>query len=399
MEYKFTFIVSDIIQRSLENQVDVLSDTLQIMDDILGQFRLSVTNSLGNFNQLYYLNTPIVCTPFLEKYDDLLGGWVAEITIEVKTPLDRCDAPFDTFVSPTPSPSPTQTPGQVTPTQTPTNTQTPSVTPTNTPTPSVTRTQTPTPTKTPTNTPTNTQTPTQTSTPNASPTPTPSITPSATPAPFDPLSLGNLQHWYLSTSGATSASWTNLGLLGGSLNQFNASLRPSIITDTLGSFTGTAVNYSNAENQSNGFPLENYSGSSIFLVMKKNTVGNQNWTINLGGSPGIAMLIGTNPLEIQKNPTIQFADPPIPVGDPILLVASGESPSFFYATFNDVVPLFPSPVSRPDSSDFLAIGGDTGQTDNDTSIFEFLIYNRLLNASEYAQVVNYLKSKYQYNTW
>jgi hypothetical protein len=80
------------------------------MDDILGQFRLSVTNSLGNFNELYYLNTPIVCTPFLEKYDDLLGGWVAEITIEVKTPLDRCDAAFNSFVSPTPTPSPTQTP-------------------------------------------------------------------------------------------------------------------------------------------------------------------------------------------------------------------------------------------------------------------------------------------------
>ena len=110
MEYKFTFITSDIIQRDLANQVDVLSDTLQIMDDIIGQFRLSVTESLGNFNELYYLNTPITCVPFLEKYDDLLGGWVAEVTIEVKTPLDRCDAPFEPWTSPTPTATPTGTP-------------------------------------------------------------------------------------------------------------------------------------------------------------------------------------------------------------------------------------------------------------------------------------------------
>jgi hypothetical protein len=300
----------------------------------------------------------------------------------VKTPLDRCDAPFDTFISPTPTATPTLTPGL-------SPTPTPSLTATNTPTPSVTRTQTPTPT----------QTPTQTSTPGASPTPTPTITPSATPAPFNPLSLGNLQHWYLSTSGATAASWTNLGLLGGSLNQATSLLHPSIITDTLGSFSGTAVNYTGGEHQFNSFPLENYSGSSIFIVMKRNTVGSQNWTIDLAGSAGTCMFIGTNPVEIQKDPTIQPADPPIPVGDPILIAASGESPSFFYATFNDITPFDSFPFTRPNSSDFLSIGYDNGQTGNDTSIFEFLIYNRLLNASEYAQVVNYLKTKYQYNSW
>jgi hypothetical protein len=168
MEYKFTFIVSDIIQRSLENQVDVLSDTLQIMDDILGQFRLSVTESLGNFNELYYLDTPITCTPFLEKYDDLLGGWVAEISIEVKIPLDRCDAAFNPFVSPTQTPTPTNTPGLVTPTPTSSNTQTP--TPTQTPT------NTQTPTETPTQTPTNTETSTPTVTPTVTPTPTCPVT-------------------------------------------------------------------------------------------------------------------------------------------------------------------------------------------------------------------------------
>jgi hypothetical protein len=192
MEYKFTFIISDIIQRDLENQNDVLSDTLQIMDDILGQFRLSVYESLGNFNELFYLDTPITCTPFLEKYDDLLGGWTADVTIKVMIPLDRCDAPFNSFLTPTPTTTPTTTP---TPSVTPTNTATPTQTSSETPTPTPTNTETPTqtPSETPTNTPsetptqtptnTNTGTPTNTPTNTGTPTNTPSMTPTNTPTP------------------------------------------------------------------------------------------------------------------------------------------------------------------------------------------------------------------------
>ena len=208
MEYKFTFIVSDIIQRDLANQVDVLSDTLQIMDDILGQFRLSVTDSLGNFNELYYLDTPITCVPFLEKYDDLLGGWVADVMIKVMTPLDRCDAAFNSWLTPTPTATPTNTPSNTptgtpgaTPTNTPTNTETstPTPTPTNTETPTQTptntETSTPTPTPTNTETPTPTMTPTNTGTPTMTPTNTGSPTPSPTRASGNKLWNTNTTNW------------------------------------------------------------------------------------------------------------------------------------------------------------------------------------------------------------
>ena len=181
-DYKFKIIIADIIQRDLANQVDVLSDTNQIMDDIIGQFRLSVEESLGNFNELYYLDDNVVCTPFLEKYDDLLGGWVADLSIQVMTPLDRCDAAFNSWLSPTPTGTPTGTPE---PTTTPTNTETPTQTPTETSTPTPTNTETGTPTPTPTNTETGTPTPTPTNTetPTNTPTNTPSETPTQTPTP------------------------------------------------------------------------------------------------------------------------------------------------------------------------------------------------------------------------
>lgn len=177
-EYEFNCIVMDIIDRDLTNQVDVLSDTNQILDDIVGQFRLAVTNSLGCFNAKYYLDEDITYTPFLEKFSDLCGGWNAVLKIKVMTPLDRCAAAFNSFLSPTPSATPTLTP---TPSVTPT--ETPSETPTSTPSETPTSTPSGTPTSTPSETPTMTPTNTQTSTPSETPTNTPSITPTNTETP------------------------------------------------------------------------------------------------------------------------------------------------------------------------------------------------------------------------
>jgi hypothetical protein len=184
--YEFLVIVMDILEEDLSNQTDVLSDTNQMLDDIISQFRLSVTDALGNFNKDYYLNNPIVCSPFLEKYADYVGGWSATLKIEVMTPVDRCDAAFESFITPTPSITPTITP-TVTTTITPTSSETPTPTPTVTSTITPTVTQTPTtsetPTPTVTETPTQTPTPTVTDTPTQTPTPTVTETPTETPTP------------------------------------------------------------------------------------------------------------------------------------------------------------------------------------------------------------------------
>ena len=185
MEYEFNCIVMDIIDRDLANQVDVLSDTNQILDDIISQFRLSVTQSLGCFNSKYYLDDTIEMIPFLEKYSDLCGGWNAILKIKVMSPLDRCNAAFRPFVTPTTTATPTPTPTNTnTPTTTTTPTNTPSTTltatPTQTQTPTNTSTSTPTPTTTTTLTATQTSTPTQTQTPTNTNTPTNTQTPSTT---------------------------------------------------------------------------------------------------------------------------------------------------------------------------------------------------------------------------
>jgi hypothetical protein len=366
MTYEFQLIVSDIMKRDMDNMTDILSDTLQIMNDVISMFRLSYTEANGNYNEFYYVDEAVTIIPFIERYEDLLCGYSATLRIKTRTPLDRCVAAFNEFpsdpcVSPTPTPSITPSP-----TQTPNPTQTPTTTPTQTP----------------------------TTTPTTTPTPTPSPEP-----PFNPLSLGNLQHYYLSTSGATASSWTNLGLLGGAITQGDPLDQPSIITETLGSFTGTAVSYINGDRMVGGFTRTDFSSSTIFWVAKINSVDTaRGWSIIMGDSiSGINTAIQTFPLQISKDPSVLDAPS---LGTPELLMsASGTTASFFNASWNDLPSQFTNPFTGGDFSDVFNLGDNQGQTTSDISIFEFMVYNRLLTNSEYLQVTNYLKTKYQYSTW
>lgn len=131
MTFEFNLIVSDIMKRDMDNMTDILSDTLQIMNDVISMFRLSVTEQLGDYNKYYYLDDAVTMVPFIEQYEDLLCGYSATIRIKTKTYLDRCVAAFEDFPIETPcispSPTPSITPSN-TPTQTPTQTQTPTST-------------------------------------------------------------------------------------------------------------------------------------------------------------------------------------------------------------------------------------------------------------------------------
>ncbi len=97
-EWEFNCVVMDIVDRDLANQVDVLSDTLQIQQDIASQYRLTITEQQGCYDRFYDLApNPITFVPFLEKYSDLCNGWNQIIRIQTTTPLDRCEAAYNIF--------------------------------------------------------------------------------------------------------------------------------------------------------------------------------------------------------------------------------------------------------------------------------------------------------------
>lgn len=96
--YRFNVLICDIMNASnYDIEVDLWSDTLAMAQDVLAQFKYSVTPSEGNYQKRYDLTLPTNITPFSEAYDDILVGWNLELQLEVDMPLDRCIAPFDPF--------------------------------------------------------------------------------------------------------------------------------------------------------------------------------------------------------------------------------------------------------------------------------------------------------------
>ena len=144
-QYQLNVIFGDIVNTDLSNEVDVVSDMSLEARNLLSQiYRGSL------FNDVADVQLPTSATPFLERFNDHIGGVSLDLVITVMEDMNACPM-YDL-------PAPTESPICDTPTPTSTTTATPTPTTTSTPT------NTPTITTTPTNTPTNTGTPTPTPT-------------------------------------------------------------------------------------------------------------------------------------------------------------------------------------------------------------------------------------------
>jgi hypothetical protein len=253
-----------------------------------------------------------------------------------------------------------------------------------------------------TNTPTATSTPTQTPTVSQTPTntPTQTNTPSSTPAAFSPSGITNLQHWYISTSGASANAWTNYGLLGGQLSQGTGAYQPTVGSITLGSFTGTCVGFTSRDNMQGTFASTNYSASSVFAVFKA-TNGSSIYSYGFGlGSvlDHYTSYGSNNNWRVDKNPN------QITLGSssfnliPVLYISSGDT-SAYQAQWN-ASNGSSAALSKSNDGTQAYIGMDNSfATGAELYMVEYIVYNKKLSSSEYANVVNYLKTKYQYSTW
>jgi hypothetical protein len=179
--YTFQILFADRINDDMTNQVDVVSDMSIQMKRFVSFIKRGMNQNPDLYNKMDS-NLPITGLPFMERFNDYVGGISLDIEITIFEDINACV--YYLPPSPTPSNTPTQT---ITPTPTKTFGLTPTATvsPTQTVTPSNTATPTVTPTKTPTNTPTNTitQTPTNTSTKTPTPTNTPTVTNTQTGTP------------------------------------------------------------------------------------------------------------------------------------------------------------------------------------------------------------------------
>jgi len=97
IDYNFSIVVLDQVNDDLSNQQEVMSDTLEIIKDVWTILYQSYTTEYGGFTIDYepLWNSPV--TPFLERFETILGGWTMNITVEQPFDYNSCDLPITGF--------------------------------------------------------------------------------------------------------------------------------------------------------------------------------------------------------------------------------------------------------------------------------------------------------------
>jgi len=111
LNYSFQIFVMDLVSQKkdwteeeiqsaawLNNEQEVLSSTLQTCVDIISIFRNSAYQSEQGIDDInyptYFTDGDFTITPFTERFDNLLTGWVFNIEVEVENDFQTCNIPM-----------------------------------------------------------------------------------------------------------------------------------------------------------------------------------------------------------------------------------------------------------------------------------------------------------------
>jgi hypothetical protein len=93
VQHTFKVEVMDLVARDLSNREEVLSDTSLILQDVIKIFR-------NEFPELITLTGSSTLLPFMEKLQDNVYGWAADLILECAFDQNVCDVPVDAFGAP-----------------------------------------------------------------------------------------------------------------------------------------------------------------------------------------------------------------------------------------------------------------------------------------------------------
>lgn len=100
MTLNFQIFVMDIVFPDLSNEQEVLSDCLQICNDLIGTFKNGESLLLSNqgINDLpkYFTEGDITVEPFTERFSNALTGWVFTLPVVIENEYNTCIAPQST---------------------------------------------------------------------------------------------------------------------------------------------------------------------------------------------------------------------------------------------------------------------------------------------------------------
>ena len=103
LTYNFTIYVLDMINDELGDEpnnerlgrLDKLSENLQIMQDVINEFHQNLHPDLSWVDSEVVLNLPINAEPFTARFDNLLTGWSASLSMQVNNKNNLCISPID----------------------------------------------------------------------------------------------------------------------------------------------------------------------------------------------------------------------------------------------------------------------------------------------------------------
>tara|TARA_R100001594_G_scaffold42059_1_gene74110 strand:- start:8273 stop:8785 length:513 start_codon:yes stop_codon:yes gene_type:complete len=104
LTYSTTIFVLDLLKEDLTNRNTVWTNTLQITQDIISEFKqnLSIQTSGSDSGKKIswvdgevVLETPITCDPFTARFANILTGWNSTLSIQVNNTNDLCNAPIE----------------------------------------------------------------------------------------------------------------------------------------------------------------------------------------------------------------------------------------------------------------------------------------------------------------
>ena len=102
LTYSFTIYVLDMINEELGDapnkerlgRIDTLSENLSILQDVVNEFHHSLYSTSWVDDEVV-LELPITAEPFTARFNNLLTGWSATISMEVNNPNNLCIVPVD----------------------------------------------------------------------------------------------------------------------------------------------------------------------------------------------------------------------------------------------------------------------------------------------------------------
>tara|TARA_R110002020_G_scaffold120575_7_gene274811 strand:+ start:851 stop:1342 length:492 start_codon:yes stop_codon:yes gene_type:complete len=100
LTYSFTIYVMDMINEEVGDEpnkqrvgrVDAYSETLNIIQDVIAEFKHSLYSTSWVDDEVV-LELPITAEPFTARFNNLLTGWSAAISVDVNNKNNLCIAP------------------------------------------------------------------------------------------------------------------------------------------------------------------------------------------------------------------------------------------------------------------------------------------------------------------